>query len=76
MENLFETLGEILKPEKNKLQFTDIIQDLKSRGEYNIRFEDDGYIYSNHGKATLNVWAIKDNELICIDCRTIYHFSI
>ena len=76
MENLFERLGEILKPEKNKLEVTEIIQDLKSRGEYNIRFDEDGCIYSNHGKATLNVWMVKDGELICIDCRTIYHFSI
>ena len=73
MENLFERLGEILKPQ-NKLEVTEIIHDLKSRGEYNIRFDEDGCIYSNHGKATLNVWMVKDGELICIDCRTIYHF--
>lgn len=58
------------------MTYQEIISDLRSRGEYNIRIDDNGIIISNHGKSTINYWIEKSGELICIDCKTIYSFSI
>lgn len=50
----------------------EIISDLRSRGEYSIKFMDDGTIISCHGKHTVNYWIIKNGELYCYNSRTIY----
>lgn len=50
----------------------DIISDLKSRGERNIKFLDDGTIKTMHGKYTYNTWVLINGELKCIDCKTKY----
>lgn len=50
---------------------TEIIQDLKSRGERSISFRDDGVIVSLHGKSTVNYWVVINGELKCIDCKTV-----
>jgi hypothetical protein len=50
----------------------DIVADLKSRGEKNIVFHDDGTITSRHGNYTFNTWIFQNGELKCIDCKTKY----
>jgi hypothetical protein len=54
------------------MSHAEIIADLKSRGERNISFFEDGSIISLHGVNTVNYWAIVDNKLVCVNCRTIY----
>lgn len=49
-----------------------IISDLKSRGESNISFWEDGTIVSRHGRNTVNYWIVLRGELHCYDCKTIY----
>ena len=56
----------------NTMSYTDIISDLKSRGERNISFKENGIIVSWHGLHTINYWYVKDGELICFDCKTVY----
>jgi len=51
---------------------SEIIADLKSRGEHSITFKEDGTIVSLHGKNTINTWMVRNAMLICIDCRTSY----
>lgn len=51
---------------------SEIIKDLKSRGERSIKFHEDGTITSMHGRCTCNTWIVGyDGELKCIDCKTI-----
>jgi hypothetical protein len=50
----------------------EISEDLKSRGEKDVQFLDDGRIKSKHGKHTYNYWIVVDEELKYIDCKTIY----
>ena len=59
-----------------ELTWQEIIADLKSRGEHSIQLHEDGSIKSQHGKATINYWAVINGQLICIDCKTIYRHSI
>jgi hypothetical protein len=47
-----------------------IISELKSRGERNIQFNENGTIISMHGN-TVNYWMVVDGELMCYDCKTI-----
>lgn len=61
---------------EQKLTPAEIIADLKSRGERNIRFNEDGFIYSTHGKNTHNTWVIIEGELKCVDCKTNYDYSL
>lgn len=49
-----------------------IIADLKSQGNYNVRFHEDGTITSKYGKATTNYWIVIDGQLRCINCKTSY----
>lgn len=49
----------------------EIITDLKSRGERQITFFEDGTIVSLHGQHTVNYWSVTDGKLICTGCRTI-----
>jgi len=51
----------------------EIISDLQSRGERNIRFMEDGIVISQHGKYTTNYWMVINNELKCVDCKTRYY---
>lgn len=51
----------------------EIITDLKSRGERNITFNQNGTVVSRHGN-TINYWYVKSGELICYDCKTINAF--
>lgn len=51
---------------------SEIIANLKSRGEYNIQFREDGTISSRHGKHTYNYWQVVNGILYCYDCKTIY----
>lgn len=48
-----------------------IYADLRSRGERCIQYHEqtDTWI-SEHGKHTVNYWKVKNNELICVDCKT------
>lgn len=56
-----------------KMTHTEIIADLKSRGEHSIRFMEDGSILSHHGQNTTNYWCVSsDNKLICYHCKTSY----
>jgi len=57
--------------EINYMSFEEILIELRSRGEYNIYFHEDGRITSKHGKYTLNSWIVQDEELKCVDCKTI-----
>lgn len=52
------------------MTFEEIIRDLKNRGEKDINFQEDGLIISRH-RNTINYWHLKNNELICHDCRTV-----
>jgi len=52
---------------------TEIISDLKQRGERNIQFHEDGTITSWHGQSTFNTWILEGSELKCIDCVTRYY---
>lgn len=56
------------------MSFVEIISDLKSRGERNIEFREDGTIVSCHGKTTTNFWQVIDGKLVCYDCRSFYSF--
>ncbi len=51
---------------------TEIIADLKSRGNYNVQFHENGTITSRYGKATTNYWMVGNSGLICIDCKTSF----
>lgn len=51
----------------------EIITDLKTRGERNITFNENDTIVSMHGN-TINYWCVKDEQLICYDCKTINAF--
>ena len=52
------------------MSFQEIIQDLESRGEYNITLRENGIITSKHGQYTHNFWIVQNNKLVCIDCKT------
>lgn len=54
------------------MSHAEIIADLKSRGEKNIKFHEDGRITSQHGQSTYNTWLLIGNELKCTDCKTNY----
>lgn len=47
----------------------EIVADLKSRGEKNIQFREDGVIVTEHGKHTTNYWIVEGKELKCINCK-------
>lgn len=54
------------------MSHSEIILDLKSRGEYAIRFHEDGRITSRHGKHTFNTWVVGASGLVCVSCNTRY----
>ena len=54
------------------MTYSEIIADLKSRGEHSIHFFKDGTIISCHGKHTVNYWIVENDELYCYNCLTIY----
>jgi hypothetical protein len=52
------------------MNFQEIIAELRSRGERDMHFHEDGHVTSWHG-TTLNFWIVDDKQLFCYDCRTV-----
>lgn len=51
---------------------SEIIQELRSMNNYSIHFNDDGTITAKFGKNTYNIYAVINDRLVCIDCKTRY----